>query len=248
MGEAARDALVLYARVPRPGEVKTRLCPWLSTVEALAFHLALIEDSVRLLRSAARESGAVPLLAFSEEWEPGEGGSHAPLARAVAGLARIPQSGDDLGGRLERTFRSLLARGHRGVVIFGADSPTLAPAILASAFAALARGARIVLGPAVDGGFYLIGSRLDPGGLLRGIRWGTEDVLGETLAALARAGSGATLLPEWYDLDRPEDLARARADLSGPLRRRAEKTAAFIEDLARSGRLPDRSAPRHDGR
>jgi hypothetical protein len=248
VGEPVRDALVLYARVPRPGEVKTRLCPWLSPAEALALHLALIEDSIDIMKSAARESGAVPLLAFSEAWEPAENGPQAPLAFAAAGLERLPQTGDDLGARLEGTFRSLLARGHRGVVIFGADSPTLAPAILVSAFAVLGRGSQVALGPAEDGGFYLIGSRLDPRGLLRGIHWGTAEVLKETLAAIERAGARATLLPEGYDIDRPEDLARARADLSGPRRVAAKKTAAFIEELVLAGRLPGRKAPRRDAR
>lgn len=244
MGEAARDALVLYARVPRPGAVKTRLCPWLSPAEALALHLALLEDSVRLLRSAAGDSDALPLIAFSEAWEPEESGPHASLARAAAGLPRLPQSGADLGERLEGTFRALLARAHRGVVIFGADSPTLPPAILASAVAALREGSQMVLGPAEDGGFYLIGSRRDPQGLLRGIRWGTGSVLRRTLQAIDRAGVRAALLPEWYDIDRPADLARARADLARPRRFLPERTAAFIEGLARAGRLPDPGIPR----
>ena len=235
-------ALVLYARVPRIGGVKTRMTPWLSAGEALRLHLALLEDSLALLREGAAGAGAIPFLAFSEPWDPGSAEGFEGLASAAAGLARLPQIGTDLGERLRDSFATLAARGHRHAVVIGSDSPTVPPEFLASAFAALRR-ADVVLGPAADGGYYLIGAALPAPEMLTGIPWGTDRVLDSTLAALARAGVRVSLLPRWHDVDVPADLDRLRADpgRAGP---RAGKTAAFIDGLIREGRLPCR-APDH---
>ena len=237
------DALVLYARVPRRGQVKTRMTPWLSADEAFRLHLALLEDSLALLRAGAAAAGATPCLAFSEPWAPAGGGEgFAALATAAAGLARLPQRGGDLGERLRDTFTTLAAAGRRHVVVIGCDSPTLPPEILRSAFAALRQEAEVVLGPAADGGYYLVGAARPVPEIFTGIPWSTDRVMEATLAALDRARVRAFLLPLWYDVDVPADLDRLRADLvpPGP---GAGKTAAFIDDLLRQGRLPCR-APR----
>ena len=237
------DALVLYARVPRRGQVKTRMTPWLSADEAFRLHLALLEDSLALLRAGAAAAGATPCLAFSEPWAPAGGGEgFAALAAAATGLARLPQRGGDFGERLRDTFTTLAAAGRRHVVVIGCDSPTLPPAILRSAFAALRQEAEVVLGPAADGGYYLVGAARPVPEIFTGIPWGTDRVLEATLRALDRAAVRAFLLPPWYDVDLPADLDRLRADL-GPPSPGAGKTAVFIDDLLRQGRLPCR-APR----
>ncbi len=227
---------MLYARAPRLGAVKTRLTPWLGRKEALALHLALLEDSLRLLRFAAAASGARPFLATSEPWAPGTGRGRRSLVRAASGLARIPQSRGDLGVRLQGTFRDLLERGHDRVVIFGSDSPTLPPAYLEEAVARLS-DRDIVLGPAEDGGFYLIGARRVVPGMLAGVPWGTSRVLQEALRLIERGGLHAFVLPRWYDVDLPEDLRRIRADLRRAGGVPPERTAAFLEKLVRRGRL-----------
>lgn len=233
------DALVLYARVPRRGRVKTRMTPWLSADEALRLHLALLEDSLALLRAGAAEAGAIPFLAFSEPWDPGGERGFETLAAAAAGLARLPQAPGDLGERLLHTFTSLMARGHGAVAVIGSDSPTLPPAILRSALAALRQDAEVVLGPAEDGGYYLVGAaRLVPE-MFEGVPWSSGRVMEATLAALDRAGVRTSLLPRWYDVDVPADLDRLRADLGRP-GSGAGKIAAFVDDLLRTGRLPCR--------
>ncbi len=234
------NALVLYARGPRSGQVKTRMTPWLSAGEALRLHLALLKDSLALLRDGAARAGAIPILAFSEPWNPGSEAEFAGLAAAAAGLTRLPQIGTDLGERLRSSFNTLAAGGHRRVVVIGSDSPTLPPEFLVSAFATLRLDADVVLGPAVDGGYYLIGAALPAPDMFSGIPWGTDRVLDSTLEALARTGVRVSLLPRWHDVDVPADLDRLRADLAraGP---RAAKTAAFIDGLIREGRLPCRA-------
>ncbi|HYS78490.1 MAG TPA: TIGR04282 family arsenosugar biosynthesis glycosyltransferase [Candidatus Dormibacteraeota bacterium] len=238
----AEAALVLYARVPRPGQVKTRMIPWLGARGALGLHLALLEDSLGLLRAAARDAGAAPFVAFSEDWEPPREAELARIAGAAAGLARLPQSGGDLGERLTGTFERLAARGYRRVVVIGSDSPTLPAAILRAAFATLCLGADVVLGPAEDGGYYLVGSSRPVAGIFRGIPWGTPGVLDATLAAAGRAAARVVLLSPWYDVDLPEDLDRLRSDLSGsgPAPACALRTWDFAQGLVRDGRLPRR--------
>lgn len=216
------------------------MTPWLSAGEALRLHLALLEDSLALLREGAAGAGAIPFLAFSEPWDPGSEEGFEDLASAAAGLARLPQKGTDLGERLRDSFTTLAAGGHRHVVAIGSDSPTLPPEFLVSAFAALRLDADVVLGPSADGGYYLVGAALPAPDLFSGIPWGTDRVLDSTLAALARAGARVSLLPRWHDVDVPADLDRLRADpaRSGP---RARKTDAFIDALLREGRLPCRA-------
>ena len=224
------------------------MVPWLSEAEALRLHIALVEDSLRLLRAAAAESGATPFVSFSGD--PSRGGRKGAraLARAAAGMERIAQRGADLGARLLGTFRSLRARGFRRVVVIGSDSPTLPPAMLNQAFAALQQGGEVVLGPAEDGGYYLVGSTRVLPVMFEGIPWGTDRVLGATLQRLDRSGVRAVILPRWYDVDRPEDLERARRDLADwPSGVPApESTRAFVRALVRDGRLP-RSAERLAG-
>jgi rSAM/selenodomain-associated transferase 1 len=236
---AGRCALVLFARVPRAGEVKTRLTPWLNPAEALRLHLALLEDGAALLRRAGRLARAAPWIAFSEPWEPPPRGACALLRRRLSGVARLPQVGGDLGERMQNTFRDLLGRGHQGVVIFGSDSPTLTAGRLRDACDALRGGAEVVLGPAMDGGYYLIGLRRMVPGLFGAIPWGTSGVIEATRRAIARRRARAVQLPIGYDVDRPEDLARLRADLAAPGAPPAPRTAAFVEALACGGRLPD---------
>jgi len=216
------------------------MVPWLREEEALRLHIALVEDSLRLVRRAAAESGAAPFVSFSEAWSPGRRKDLAGIARAAAGMARIAQRGSDLGRRLLGTFRSLRARGFRRIVVIGSDSPTLPPAILRAAFAALEQESEVVLGPAEDGGYYLVGARRLLPGMFEGIPWGTDGVLRATLQALDHCGARAVVLPHWYDVDRPEDLERIRRDLAGlpPGGPAPESLRVFVGSLVKDGRLP----------
>ncbi|PYS96487.1 MAG: glycosyltransferase [Acidobacteria bacterium] len=224
-------ALVLFARVPRPGAVKTRLTPWLTPAEALDLHRALLEDSLALLRRAAAPCGARPVVSFSEPWHPGADDAAGPLAAACSGLDLLPQRGGDLGERLEAAFADLRAAGDRPVVVIGSDSPTLPAERIVSAFALLRSGAEVVLGPAEDGGFYLIGAGRAGPGLLAGVPWGTRQVLEATERALSGAGVRPVRLPPWYDVDLPADLERLRSDPAAPSS--AARTTALLARLRR---------------
>jgi len=236
-------AIVLYARAPSRGAVKTRLIPLLGAAGAEALHRALLTDSLRLLRSAARASGAIPYLSFSEPWRVSRRGPDAGLARAAAGIARLPQTSGALGRRMRTTLRELLRRGHDRVIILGSDAPTLPPERITRALQYLNAGSEVVLGPARDGGYYLIGARRIIPGMFTGIPWGTSRVLERTRRVLRSRGVAHRLLPPWYDIDRPADLRRARRHLattrargarrppSDPRPFAARRTASFLRGL-----------------
>jgi hypothetical protein len=114
----------------------------------------------------------------------------------------LPQRGNDLSERLLHATVDLLATGFGGVCLINADSPTLPPALLRQAIAALRQpGDRVVLGPAIDGGYCLIGLKQPHAPLFADIRWSTGQVLAQTLARVVGLGVPLTLLPVWYDVD-----------------------------------------------
>jgi glycosyltransferase A (GT-A) superfamily protein (DUF2064 family) len=200
------------------------MVPWLREDEALLLHQALLEDSLRLVRAGASESGATPFVSFSESWNPRDRPGCENIDRAAAGMAR----------------RRLIERRFHRVVVIGSDSPTLPPAMLSAAFTSLERDVDVVLGPAEDGGYYLVGAtRLLPT-MFDSIPWGTDGVLRTTLAALACGGARVVVLSPWYDIDMPQDLERARRDFAGfpPGVPAPASTRAFVDALVRDGRLP----------
>lgn len=196
-------AVAILARAPRPGLAKTRLTPPL-TAEAAArvARACLVETLHRFPRASA-----VPFTLFLD----GElDDALLDLARA-AGVAIAPQADGDLGARLVAAFRSLRARGAEAVVAMGADSPTLDPGRIGEAITALEQ-CDLVLGPAEDGGYYLIGVRGDRDGLFEGIPWSTPRTLDATLARAGSLGLTTRLLAPHYDIDDAATLARAEAE------------------------------------
>ena len=199
-------AVLVFARAPVPGRVKTRLVPRLGEWGAARLHLRLAAHALR----SAQAAGCGPVSLHLSE-----GHSRFPSARL--------QRGADLGGRMERALHAALRR-HRAAILIGSDVPALQAADLARAARALASGYDAVLGPAEDGGYVLIGLRRPLPGVFSGIAWGTDSVYAETVARLAATGCRwRTLRPLW-DLDRPEDLARLRGlRLPSTLRRSARR-------------------------
>ena len=123
-------------------------------------------------------------------------------------LGYATQPAGDLGVRLRQAFASAFRGGARRVVAFGADVPDLSPAILHQALAGL-REHDVVLGPAADGGYYLIGMKRDRPELFAGIDWGTERVCAQTRAAIGRLGLSVAELPTLSDVDRARRRGRA---------------------------------------
>lgn len=194
--------LLVFAKAPVAGEVKTRLQPALDAAGAAALHAELVEDS--LARFTAR-----PLCPVELHCAPGS--EHAffqALARRYPVQCRT-QQGRDLGERMAHAAAVTLAAGHWPLLV-GTDSPALDACMLERACAALCAGHPAVLGPAEDGGYVLLGLRQPAPALFRGMAWGTDQVLARTRQVLEGLAWDWHELPESWDLDRPEDLCRYR--------------------------------------
>lgn len=190
-----RRAVGVFAKQPRPGAVKTRLCPPLTQVEAAELYRVSLEETVQRLAAGP----FTPVLFYT--------GEETYFRRSFPDLALCPQGEGDLGARMERALQTLLSAGCRGAVLVGSDSPDLPLALLEAAFAALEQ-AEAVLAPANDGGYVLIGERRHHPELFRNISWSSNQVLTQTRQAARAAGVSLTELPGWEDVD---DLASLRA-------------------------------------
>jgi len=211
---ADEPCLVVFARAPVAGQVKTRLCSpaaaagpgapaALTAEQAAAVHTAFVSDVCR--------TGAGSGIRRRRLYVAGDA-AHPQLVRIATdhGFEIRAQAGAELGARMAAAIADELAAGASAVVLCGTDSPTLPCAYLQRAAAWLGDDADVVLGPAADGGYYLVGARRPlPELFATGIRWGTPQVLPATLLRLrelAAAGTRVALLPFFYDVDTPQDL------------------------------------------
>ncbi|MGX9727758.1 MAG: TIGR04282 family arsenosugar biosynthesis glycosyltransferase [Candidatus Electronema sp. VV] len=201
---SGQQHVLLFTRYPQPGKVKTRLIPRLGPQGAAALHARLTEQAIRSVEPLRQAGEAEPLLCWC-------GGSEAELRAWLGDTWPLhPQQGGTLGERMERAFAHAWQQGAARALLIGSDCPDLTAAILRRGFALLAAGQELVLGPAADGGYYLIGLRAETreqASLFAGIDWGSGQVLRQTLRQAAKAGLACALLPELHDIDRPEDLA-----------------------------------------
>jgi rSAM/selenodomain-associated transferase 1 len=192
-------SVAIFAKTPLAGRVKTRLVPPLTPREAAGVARACLEET--LGRFPARVPAAWTLFL---DGEPDEG-LRAAAARAGAGIE--PQGAGDLGSRLERAFEKLRGEGARRIVAIGADSPTLPPERIGEALEFL-RSRDAVIGPAEDGGYYLVGLSREAGDLFRDTPWGTGDVARVTAERALARGLRLERLPSWYDVDDAPSLRR----------------------------------------
>ena len=215
-----RSALFVMAKDPRAGQVKTRLCPPLAPEMAAGLYRCFLLDVLDL---AAGVPGVDSVVAYSPP------DACAEFSRITEGrFLLVPQEGEDLGSRLENTFRALFGRGYDRVAALSTDSPDLPPEYLREAFLRL-ETAPVVMGPCPDGGYYLIGLSRLISELFREMPWSTERVVPETEARTARLGLDLARLPEWHDVDTALDLERLVRELSrnGRSGNRAPRTTAF---------------------
>lgn len=179
-----RTRVLVFAREARAGRVKTRLIPLLGAQGAARLHARLVRRALDTARAA--RLGAVV------HW----GGRR--------------QRGADLGARMAHALAANRRRAPR-VILMGADAPALRPEHLRRAARWLAGGADAVFAPAEDGGYALVALRRVSARLFEGIDWGSERVMAQTRERVARLGWRARELPQVWDVDRPEDVARLRS-------------------------------------
>jgi rSAM/selenodomain-associated transferase 1 len=219
------NALVIVAKAPVVGQVKTRLSPPLSAADATELFCCFLVDTVA-------RACTIPDVQVCLAFTPAES---EPLFRTLLPfpLRYLPQRGNSLGERLVNIFADLVHDGFTRVVIMDSDSPTLPVAYVQEAFTLLDDPKHdAVFGPCSDGGYYLVGARAVLPVLFENIPWSTAAVLTETLAQAHRHQLNVALLPSWYDVDTGADLHKLAVEL-GQLDGNAgvSRTRAFLTQL-----------------
>ncbi len=199
-----KPAIIIMAKAPVAGAVKTRLEPFLSPHECAELAAAFLRDAFQKAKTVCENT----ILAYS------------PRAQMVV-LASILQSetvyveqtGADLGERMSNAFEFAFASGSDAVVMIGTDSPTISADFIRRAFEFLENESDVVLGETTDGGFYLIGLRKSYPELFENVRWSSAEVFKQTMENAERLKLRAAQIPAWYDVDVPPDLARLRKEM-----------------------------------
>lgn len=215
--------LVIMAKAPRTGVVKTRLSACLPPGAILGLYRCLLEDTVALAQSLDGVETAIMSPAADVE----------ELSRiADHGVRVVAQTGAGLGAALTAVFAHFTAAGRRRVVAFNSDSPHLPPSALLTAFDALA-SCDLVVGPTHDGGYYLVGASASHPGLFAGGSMGTASALEALLARARSLALSVRFTDPFYDIDVPADLSRLAEELRlAP--ERAPRTAIWLTEWARA--------------
>jgi len=213
------DVLLVFAKVPRPGEVKTRLTPCLTSREAARLYDAFLRDALALyaqLEVDVQLHLAPPL--------PDEGIDEVPDRISIH-----KQEGDGLGARMAHAFEVAFRDGYDRAAVVGTDHPTLPPAFVRQAFTVSRADDAVCIGPSADGGFYLLGMNTFFPELFEGMTYSHDQVFRDTLDRAEAADASVTVLPRWYDVDTPEALRHMLADLDDSVE--APRTRRLIEGL-----------------
>ncbi len=192
--------LIIFTRYPQPGLAKTRLIPQLGTVGAAHLSRQMTEYTLGHVRTLQQHFPIAVEIWFA-------GGTLSTMQHWLGDeWSYMAQVGDDLGDRMVRSLQAAFQAGAQRVVIIGTDCPEITPHLLAHAFQALTTH-DLVLGPAQDGGYYLIGLRRLVPELFQDIAWSTADVLSQTVRIAHQLNLAIAHLPTLRDIDQPEDLA-----------------------------------------
>ena len=229
-------AVAIFCKTPAPGLSKTRLSPPLRPEECSLLSACFIRDLSASIARATADGHGTPVAVYTPA-----GSEDALRTLLPPGFDLLLQSDGEFGSRLLEATTALLARGHAGVILVNSDSPTLPVAILREAIAAVSSRDAVVIGPAIDGGYTLIGlSRLHPR-LFTDIPWSTEAVHRTTVQRAAEIGLPVIELPRWYDVDDEATLRLLEDELAGTPPAFADKgmigapapsTRAFLQQRA----------------
>ncbi len=204
-------AIGIICKAPQSGRSKTRLAAAIGAVAASELSACFLRDVASAIEAVPGVLGIRGYGVYAPA-----GAEHIMRQLLPAGFGLLLQAGDDLGYVLSGAARALLLAGHDCVLLVNGDSPTLPARLLVQAIETLREpGDRMVLGPASDGGYYLIGLKHPHRQLFTNIAWGTDTVARSTCERAAEIGLATTLLPEWYDVDDIETLRWLQEELAG---------------------------------
>ncbi|MGC2238316.1 MAG: TIGR04282 family arsenosugar biosynthesis glycosyltransferase [Pyrinomonadaceae bacterium] len=197
-------AIIVMAKVPQAGEVKTRLRPFLSGEQAAMLAVCFLQDTIFNVKNLAENV----IVAFT----PPDG---IEILKDIlpTDLILIEQDGSDLSERLEAVIEYAASRKFSPIIIIGADSPTLPFEFIQKAIDVFKNKTDAALGATRDGGFYLIGLRGKHPGLFENVAWSSSLVFGQTRANVERLELSLFRLPDWYDIDTADDLIFLRGKM-----------------------------------
>ncbi|MBP1042199.1 TIGR04282 family arsenosugar biosynthesis glycosyltransferase [Vagococcus sp. BWB3-3] len=201
------EALIIFTRIPIPGKVKTRLVGSLSIVDCAAIQAAMIADLFQKLQPLTQKRCDV-FVCYSDEGEP----SHF-LKEMPTSFTSFPQKGQNIGERMFEAFQTLFARGYQRVVLIGSDIPGVTMDRMITALTRLMTN-EVVIGPSVDGGYYLIGAQQQDLSYLfleTDLSWGEGSVFQETLTKIAKANKSVCQVETLGDIDYHQDLIGYKA-------------------------------------
>ncbi|MGH9630365.1 MAG: TIGR04282 family arsenosugar biosynthesis glycosyltransferase [Bryobacteraceae bacterium] len=184
--------IILFAKAPVPGHVKTRLLPFLSPTEAASLHTAFVLDTIERLQLFTGALLELHTDINTDAW------------RAI-GVSRRLQAEGDLASKMFHALQSALSQGHPRATIVGSDSPTLPGGYIREL---MASSADVALGPTEDGGYYAISCARVDREMFRGVEWSGPDTLAQTVQAVQACGLSVETGRSWFDIDTPEDLRR----------------------------------------
>lgn len=204
-------AIGIVCKAPQPGRSKTRLARAIGSAAASELSACFLRDVAAAIEAVPPSLGRRGYGVYAPA------GSEDIMRQLLpAGFGLLLQAGDDLGHVLTGATRAFLLAGHDCMLLVNGDSPTLPPRFLTQTIDILRQpGDHMVLGPASDGGYYLIGLKTAHPQLFEGIAWGTDTVARSTCERAAEIGLATTLLAEWYDVDDVQTLRWLQEELSG---------------------------------
>jgi rSAM/selenodomain-associated transferase 1 len=236
------------AKASAPGRTKTRLVPPLTFDEAAAFNTAFLRDVADNIVAASKHQ---PIAGYAAFGPPGPQSTAFFRNLLPSDFGLLEAWHANFGRCLYDAIDQMLGRGHRAAVVLNSDSPTLPTTLLVRTAALLAEPSdHAVLGPSVDGGYYLLGVKHRHRRLFDDIAWSTERVAAQTMQRAHEIGLQVHVLPEWYDVDDVDTLKTLQAELSGgptfstefrihPARHSAQLIRSLIMSADLMGRVAD---------
>ena len=188
--------LIVFAKEPKKGKVKTRLAKYLSARGSLTLYKELLQNTVE---SARKVKCTKRIMAYESN-----GGGNPFLKKIASDFEFYKQKGENLGDKMLDVFKTVLTSNTKAIII-GSDSPNLPKSYIDKAFTEL-NSNDVVLGPAFDGGYYLIGLKAPHKAIFENIEWSSSSVFRKTLEKAKKSKKKIAVLKPWYDVDRPEDL------------------------------------------
>ena len=191
-------AIVVFSKAPEAGRVKTRLTSHMSAIDAALYHEAFVLDTLDCLLEIKNIDRFIAC-------HPDKNHSFFREIEKNLPVVAFNQEGENLGERMKNALYDLRAKGYKEIVIIGSDSPTIPRHIVENAFDNLKEN-ELVIGPSIDGGYYLIGISGKVPDLFNGIGWGSDSVFEETLKKTDQARLKPSILTFWYDIDTIKEL------------------------------------------